>query len=374
MTRTTSLLGSLRSAIRPLALAIACALPVVACSGGDEDKAPTPPASGTTVSGEDIVNVDDLLVEDSGAGATKLGDPAVWLGAARQEIKQANAYARAALGPVAALASTEPTRRGTLPSGEPYALWRADREGVTYSLMVARVGENRLRYLLLGAKGTDRKPLLTGLFLKRGEKRGAGRLHLDLGNLNALTGAPAATGRLHLMFANSGEGRARRFRYREVKPAQLGQEDAINYGVDALHRPGKGGLLRAYAIGDLGSRIADLADLDGVQIAAFRARWTPQGGRASAAVFDLEAGASTRLGEAHECWDGGGLRAAYQSFTGNENEGDVTVDASCGGFAREDAPAEVPADGIEDAEVNDQLTEALTVSEADASIELALTD
>jgi len=369
MTDSRSVLSrAFASIVRPLALAAACA--VAACSGGDDDKTPAA-AAGGSVSGEDIVNVDDLLVEDTGAGATKVGDPAVWLETARQEGKQAYGFARAVLGKMSEFAqATAPTRQGTLPTGAPFAVWKADKDGVTYVMTVARPADNRVRYYLEGRKGADRKPLLTGVFIKRASKRGVGRLHMNLGNMNELTGAPAATGNLHLWFSNAGDARARRFRYREVHPKNLGQDAAINYGLDAIHWPGKGGLLRSYAVGDLGSRIPDLADLKGVQLAALRARWTPEGGRAGVAVFNVTKDGLTKLGDAHECWEGGGLRKAYKSFTNKETDGDTVQAVNCGGVEEQPPPAEAPADGIADAEADAELGDALGITEDDAGATL----
>lgn len=354
-----------RASAIALSLSLAAAAP--GCSS-EEDPAPVG-STGGAINGEDIVNTDDLLIEDGGAGATKVGDPAVWLEAARGDVKRANGYARAALGRLAELAaSTSPSKQGTTKSGDSYAIWTGEKDGVAYSLVVTKTGENRVRYSLFGRKGTDRQGILTGVFLKAGPKRGAGRLHIDLGALNALTGAPEATGRLHLFFANKGEAKARRIRYREVKPKDLGAEGAINYGLDSLHKPGVGGVLRTYAIGDLGSRFADLADLKGVQLAALRVRWTPAGGRADAGLFDFSAGAgATRLGDIHECWDGGGIRKAYKSYVGKENEGDTAEITACGGLAQEDGPASAPVDGVDDAEVAAELGEALSVTDADAA-------
>lgn len=366
-----SLLRSLLGLARPLALALVCALPAVACGGDDDSAAPAAGSTASTVSGEDIINIEDLLVEDTGAGATKKGDPAIWLETARQESKRANGYVRGVLGRLTEMASaTAPTRQGKLPSGDPFAVWQVEKDGVTFVLVVAKTGENRVRYYYEGRQGTDRKPLMTGVFIKRAAKRGAGRLHLDLTNMNALTGAPDATGRLHLWFANAGDARARRVRYREVKPKNVGVEGAANHGLDLIHKPGKGGLIRAYSIGDLGSRIPDLADLDGVQLAAFRVRWTPEGGRAGGAIFDVTKDGLVKLGDTHECWTGGGLRAAYKSFTGKENEGDTVEKTACGGFDEEAPPATVTADGVADAEADTELAEALTISEDDAAVTL----
>lgn len=364
------LLSQRVSLARPLAISLLCAAAAVGCSADDAQE-PAGGAQGGVVSGEDIVNVDDILVEDTGAGATKVGDPAAWLEATRGEARQTNAFARSVLGRLAELAqSNEPTRSGKLPSGEPFSVWRGDKDGVTYTLMVAKTGENRLRYFLDGRKGADRKPLLTGIFIKRAAKRGSGRLHINLTNMNALAGAPDATGALHLWFANGEEARARRIRYREVRPKNLNTEQAINYGFDGIHKPGKGGAIRTYVIGDLGSRIPDLAGYSGVQLAALRARWTPEGGRLDAAVFDLKPGASTKLGDLHECWDGGGLRKAYKSFTGKEDEGSTVEKTACGGFDQDSPPADVPTDGISEPEVDAALTEATTIAEDEASVAL----
>jgi hypothetical protein len=368
MSKESSRWSVLSNVVRSCSVVALSAMLGVGCSS--EEEAPGGAGSqAAAVSGEDILNVDDLLVEDTGAGATKVGDIASWLEATRQEAKQANAFARSVLERLKEMAqSNEPARSGQLPSGEPYGLWRAERDGVSYGLMVVKTGENRLRYTLTARKGTERKVLLTGVFLKRGAKRGAGRLHLDLTGMNALTGAPDATGRLHVWFANNNEARARRFRYREVRPKNLGTEQAINHGFDGIHKPGKGGAIRSYIVGDLGARIPDLAELSGVQLAAIRVRWTPEGGRLGAAVFDLKPGNSSRLGEVHECWDGGGLRKAYKSFTGKEDEGDTVDKTLCGGFDLEAPPADAPAEGLTEPEVDAELTEAATISEDEASI------
>lgn len=352
------------------AAAFGAALAVAACGASSDDDA-AEDAGGAAPSAEDIVNVDDLLVEDTGSGATKVGDPAVWLDLVRQETKRGNAWVKVALGRIGELASTTPVRTGKTPSGEPFSIWRADKDGVTYTLMVARTAENRLRYFLQGSKGGERKPLLTGVFIKRASKRGVGRLHVDLTNLNALAGVPDATGKVHFWFSNGGEARARRLRYREVKPKDLGVEGAINFGVDAIHRPGKGGVLKSYAIGDLGKRIPDLSNLMGVQLAAFRARWTPEGGRLSAAVFDVQKmGGLTKLGDVHECWDGGGIRKAYKSWTGKEDEGDTVDKVACGNLEQDTPPAEAPAEGAPEAEVDAELVEATSISETESSVEL----
>jgi hypothetical protein len=374
----SAVLRSVTLAFRSLGLVAACSLASVAsaaCAASDGDKAPDATPAAAVLSGEDIVNIDDILIEDTGAGATKLGDPAAWLEAARLEIKQANGYARAALGRVADFAKENaPTRQGKLPSGDPFALWQGEKDGTTYRLLVARTGETRVRYYMEGVKGAQRKPLLTGVFLKHAPKRGAGRIHINLTNLNELTGAPDATGNLQVWFANSGDARARRFRYREVRPKNLGADGAINYGLDAVHKPGKGGVMRTYAIGDLGTRVPDLAGLGGVQLAALRARWTPDGGRADVGVFDLKPGGTTKLGDAHECWEGGGLRKAYRSFTKIEDDGDTAKKVDCGGFDEEAPPADAAPEGITDPEADSELVEALTISEDDASATIDVAD
>lgn len=354
-----------RASAVALTLSFAAAAP--GCSNDDD---PASNGTGTSaVTGEDIVNTDDLLIEDGGAGATKVGDPAVWLEAGRGEIKRANGYVRAGLTNLADFAqSTTPTKTGTTKAGDAFALWTAEKGGVTYTLVVTKTGETRVRYSLVGRKGADRQGILTGVFLKSGPKKGAGRLHIDLGALNGLTGAPEATGRLHVFFANKGEAKARRIRFRDVKPRDIGAEGAINYGLDTLHEPGVGGVLRTYAVGDLGARFADLADLDGTQLAALRIRWTPTGGRADAALFDFSAGAgSTRLGDIHECWDGGGIRKAYKSYTGKENEGDTVDAAPCGGLPQEDGAAAAPVDGVDDPDTTAELGDALSITDTDAS-------
>jgi hypothetical protein len=359
------------SAALSVSLSVSLAVSAVACAGGD-DKAPGSASGGATVTGEDLVNTDDLVIEDTGAGATKVGEAAIWLTAGRAQTRQANDYVRAGLAQIKAFAANnEPTVSGTNRAGYPYSIWKGDKDDVSYTLMVARTSENRLRYFLGGRKGAERKTILTGVFLKRGAKEGAGRLHLDLTAMNALTGAPEATGRLHVFFANDGAAKARRIRFREVRPLELGADGAINHGLDSLHQPGVGGVVRAYAIGDLGSKIPELSDLSGVQLAAVRLRWSPTGGRADGALFDFSAQAGDkRLGDFHECWDPGGLRSAYQSFTGKEDEEATTDLVKCGSLAQEDGPATAPAAGVDDADVTGALGDATSIDEADADTAL----
>ena len=326
--RTTTAIASMLAAL----------LLLPACNPEDADSG-DPKA---TITRDDIVDIDDLLVEDAAdAGAVKVGETAWLLGEARMHARNATAHIRSVLHKIKiTLKHRAPDATGVTVFDQPFGVWNGSDNGVDYRLLATRVTGRRVRYALYGRKpGGDFKGLLTGVFVKRAPRRGGGRLHLNLGNMSALTGAPGHTGMVHVWFANHRAGvKARRVVYRNVKPID-GSKPAVHFGIDLLHRKvaGKsvGGRLRVIGVDDI------VPESPGTEVAAIRVLWkTGVGGRADAFVARIKPLPWKTLGHMHECWDAKGLRTAYaDNIPGNEadnpNQGDVTA---CFGMQSSDVP------------------------------------
>lgn len=327
------------------------------------------------ISQADLVDPDDLLlVEDDASGAIKKGDAAWVLIEARKRAKGDVELIKSALHSLKiAATSAEPTKKLKLNKAS-YAMWQGEKDGHVFRLHVFRIDGKRLRYTMTaqaGGKGAF-KPLFTGIFVKKGDRKGGGRLHIDLDNCAAVGGA-AATGKIHVWFANHQDAKiGRRIVYRNVKLKDA-DGPAWNYGADYIHKFGVGGRYRTVLIGDIDPK------LPGIELLALRLRWSlGLGGRADGVYAHVAPPPVKKLATLHECWDAKGLRSAYKDdYAGNDaenpDEGDVS---KCSDFAMETPPDTVADVSGSDAdpELDALLTEAEAagIAEADADkVELA---
>lgn len=315
-------------------LVFSCTVALVACGGNDANNEPS-----DEISDADIVELGDLLQQDpdAAAAAEMVGDPATLLAEGKRQAEVARKDVAAVFDFIKQATAGAPTAKG-MAGGRAWARWVKDIAGTEIRFSAVRVADNRLRYLVQGkaADGTH-KPLLTGIFVKKGEKRGGGRFHVNLTNVSDLYGAPGADGSVHFVFANhKDEMRGRRILYLDVTRRDDPMTPAANFAADLVRLTGQGGRFRSVGVGDL------IKDLPGNEAFALRVLWKrDEGGRADAAMASLVMPTSpTLLGTAHECWDADGLRTAYtDDYAGNDatnpNEGDVS---SCAGFPKEDVP------------------------------------
>lgn len=354
----------LRSTLATLVLSTSVAL--MGC-GGDPD-----PVGPTTeeITQDDVVDLGDLITQDpdATAAAEMIGDPAILLKEARRQGEGARMDVAAILDFIKQLSADAPARKGARADGKAFALWKKQIAGKDCSLLLVRVEPGRFRYLaaLENMDGT-RTPLLTGIFVKKGPRTGGGRFHVNLTNASDAFNAPGADGAVHFWFANhKGDLRGRRIAYRNVVRRDDVDKRKLNFGADLVRLVGVGGRFRSVGIGDF------VTTVPGPEAVGLRVLWKAgDGGRGSAAVVSLAT--KMPLGVAHECWDKGGLRSAYEddnpgNDATNPNEGDLTM---CAGFAKEPPPdnGAVNESGLDnDPELDALLQEsgAMDISEADA--------
>ncbi|HRI63603.1 MAG TPA: hypothetical protein PK156_05180 [Polyangium sp.] len=356
---------TLRYALATLALSASIA--VVGC-GGDPDSN----SAGDEITQEDVVDLGDLIIQDNDAtaAATVIGEPATLLAEGQRQGEKARADVAAVLGFVRQLATGGPTRKGTRADGKAFAFWNKQIVGKSVSLLLLRVEDRRLRYLVVldNADGTH-TPLMTGIFVKKGPGTGGGRFHVNLTNVSNAFGAPNADGEIHFWFANhTGDKRGRRIVYRNVVRRDDAEKRVRNYGADLVRLVNVGGRFRSISIDDF------VGTPQGNEAMGMRMLWKAGvGGRGSAAVVSL--GTKQLLGTAHECWDANGLRSAYKDDDPSNgmtdpDEGEVTM---CAGFADEPPPdtGNVSENGMDaDPELDALLQEsgAMDISESDANM------
>ncbi|MDI3289150.1 hypothetical protein [Polyangium sp. 15x6] len=352
-------------------LVLSSALALAGCGGGGN---PEPEPSADPIADEEIVDLGDLIQQDpdAAAAAEVIGDPATLLAEGKKQGDKARSDVAAVMSFIKEAAQGEPARKGVTADGRAYAQWVKTIQSVEITFSAVRMTQDRLRYLLQG-KATDgsKKPLLTGIFVKKGPKTGGGRFHVNLTNVSDLYNAPGADGSVHFWFANhKGDKRGRRIAYVNVVRRDDPQMQKVNYGADLVRLVGMGGRFRAVGVGDV------IPDLPGPEAIGLRILWKAgEGGRAAAAVASLGP-APKLLGTAHECWDKDGLRTAYKDDNPNNDamnpdEGDL---AMCAGFAEEAPPdqGDVSADGQDaDPELDALLEESgamdIDAAEADAA-------
>ncbi len=297
----------------------------------------TPTEATQTVSQDDVVNTDDLVVaESSGAGAAKLGDPATLLSVAQKSVDSSRAHIKAVVDLIKEIAADKkPALTGqTVVGKQPFGKWTGSKAGVDLTLWVIRTAENRLRYVLTGKKGADTKILLTGVFIKKAPRLGGGRLHVSLTNVSALFGAPTKTGSMHLWFANhKADIKGRRLAYLNVRDANDPNDVPRNFAIDAIHKAGAGGRLRTIAVDDFDPK------RPGRELFAMRMIWkNGAGGRADAIYAGVKPTGADKIIEAHECWGGDGKRTAFSSSPvdpNNAKEGDTS---KCFEFGEDKVP------------------------------------
>ncbi|RMG12513.1 MAG: hypothetical protein D6729_16415 [Deltaproteobacteria bacterium] len=345
-----------------ITFATLASLALVACGPAAQQGADDP------VTGDDVVNIDDLVDADSDAtGAIQVGDPALFLGAARSQVDTTNAHLKSALEVVrAVVGGREPDGKGIGKRGFAYAYWDHDVDGKQVRFLVVRINKRRVRYLLAAREsGGAWKGLLTGIFIKRAPHVGGGRLHISLTNASDLFGSPNADGSIHLVFANHRDDvRGRRILYLNVKDRSKPDQPAVNYGQDILRFPGVGGRFRGVLVTDI--LPGDTGPAAGIEAMAMRVFWKHgAGGRADVAIAHVAPRPVKFLGAAHECWDAQGLRTAYadpwpDNDANNPNEGDPSDAASCAGFGKDEPGQDAASpDGQDhDPELDDLLVEA----------------
>jgi len=350
-------------------LVLSSAMVLAACGGTDD---PDPNASVEEITQDDVVDLGDLITQDPdmAAAAEMIGDPAILLAEGKRQGERARMDVAAVLGMLKEAAGGEPTRKGVTPDGKAFARWEKTIQGQNIVASLVRVEPGRFRYLVQVGTGADRKPLLTGIFVKKGPKTGGGRFHVNLTNVSDTFNAPGADGSVHFWFANhKGDKRGRRIAYVNVVRRDDPDMRKVNFGADLVRLVGVGGRFRSVGVGDF------IADLPGPEAVGLRIVWKRgEGGRAAVAVGSV--GPMPKLlGTAHECWDKDGLRTAYMDDNPNNdadqpNEGDVTM---CAGFAQEPPPAEgdVNENGMDvDPELDALLEEsgAMDIAAADADM------
>lgn len=356
---------------RPLAALAALVVIAAACPRGG-----TPGTDGGTegdgggggggeaVSADDIIDLGDLAVADTDASAVaaQLGDPATLRQLALDQGEQVRGDVVAVLRHLRDAGEGAPDVTGTNALGQPYGQWDSVVDGVNVRLIAIRTAENRVRYVLQGEQAdATYLPLMTGVFVKSGPRKGGARFHLSLTRTSDTFEQPNTDGSLHVLIANHSDTlRARRVRYRNVVDRAEPDAPPKNFSADLLRQVGVGGRYRSAAFADFAPEIA------GQELVALRAAWKiGVGGRADVLVASLgEPGPSDNVlvGRGHECWDAAGLRTAYaDTIAANDatdpNEGDAT---SCAGLAQSDPePAVADPDGTDaDAEVDELLEES----------------
>ncbi len=349
-------------------LILSSSMALAAC-GGD----PEPSPAADEIATEDVVDLGDLITQDSdvAAAAEMIGDPATMLAEGRRQGEKARMDVAAVLGFVKQLTADAPAKKGARADGKAFALWKKTIAGKDVSLLLIRVEVGRFRYLVaLDNADGSHTPLLTGIFVKKGPGTGGGRLHVNLTNVSDAFGGAGADGAIHFMFANHrGDKRGRRIAYRNVVRRDDPDKRVINYGADLVRVVGVGGRFRSVSVGDF------IDTLPGPEAMGLRILWKRgEGGRGSAAVASVGP-MKQLLGTAHECWGKDGLRTAYQDDNPNNdamnpNEGDLTM---CAGFAKEPPPdqGDVSESGTDaDPELDALLQEsgAMDIDEAEAEM------
>ncbi len=349
-------------------LALSCTVALAACGGNDTNNEPT-----DAITEADIVDLGDLLQQDpdAAAAAEMVGDPATLLAEGKRQADTARKDVAAVFDFIKQAAAGEPTAKGMV-GGRAWARWVKDIQGTEIRFSAMRMTDDRLRYLVQGkAADGSHKPLLTGIFVKKADKRGGGRFHVNLTNVSDLYQAPGADGSVHFVFANhKDEIRGRRIAYVNVTRRDDPMAPAANFAADLVRLTGQGGRFRSVGVGDI------IKELPGSEAFALRILWKRDaGGRGDAAMASLATpGSPVLLGTAHECWDADGLRSAYMDdYAANDamnpNEGDTS---SCAGFAQEDVPGSAAStSGADpDPELDALLDEAgaSDVTEAEASM------
>ncbi|MDI1443400.1 hypothetical protein [Polyangium sp. 6x1] len=350
-------------------LVLSSALALAGCGGNSE-----PEPSADPIADDEIVDLGDLIQQDQDAAAAAevVGDPATLLAEGKKQGDKVRSDVAAVMSFIKEAAQGEPARKGVTADGRAYAQWVKTIQGAEITFSAVRMTQDRLRYLVQG-KASDgaKKPLLTGIFVKKGPKTGGGRFHVNLSNVSDLYNAPGADGSVHFWFANhKGDKRGRRIAYLNVVRRDDPQMQKVNYGADLVRLVGVGGRFRSVGVGDV------IPDLPGNEAIGLRILWKAgEGGRAVAAVASLGPDAKL-LGTAHECWDKEGLRSAYKDDNPsndetNPDEGDL---AMCAGFAEEAPPdqADVNENGQDtDPELDALLEESgamdIDAAEADAA-------
>jgi len=330
-------------------------------------------ATSTPVTKADIVDVDELTIEGSDAASPiKVGDPAALLGLAKVEGKQSIATVKAVLAHIKDIAKgKDPVRSGKTAAGQDFGVWEAKKGTATVKLVIIRMTEKRLRYLLFAKKDDTSafKALMTGVFVKWAPNAGAGRFHLSLTNTSDTMPGLDVDGSIHFYFAtHKADLKGRRLVYKNV--IKRNDKDGVpaNFAMDVLHKVGVGGRIRTFAIGDIQTK------LDGIELFAMRVLWkNGLGGRADGVLAHVKPLPVAVLAHVHECWDKDGKRTAYKDdVTLNDkddpDEGDVT---KCVELAQEEVPdGSAKPDGTDpDPELDALLNEgeATAIDEAAAS-------
>jgi hypothetical protein len=349
-------------------LVLSCTVALAACGGNDTNSEPQ-----DEITDADIVDLGDLLLQDqdAAAAAEMIGDPATLLAEGKRQADNARQDVAAVFDFIKQASAGEPAMKGVTTGGKAWARWVKDIAGTEIRFSAVRMTDDRLRYLVQGkAADGSYKPLLTGIFVKKADKRGGGRFHVNLSNVSDLYQAPGADGTVHFQFANHKDTlRGRRIAYVNVTRRADPMAPAANFAADLVRITGQGGRFRSVGVGDL------IKDLPGNEAFALRILWKrKEGGRGDAAMATLATPAPTLLGVAHECWDGAGKRTAYEDDYGandatNPNDGDVST---CAGFPKDDVPAGAasPSGADPDSELDALLDEAgaSDVTEAEASM------
>jgi hypothetical protein len=351
-------------------LVLSCSIGLAACGGDDTNNNNGP---SDEITGADIVDLGDLLQQDldAAAAAEMVGDPATLLAEGKRQADVARKDVAAVLDFIKQATAGEPSAKGMV-GGRAWARWVKEIAGTEIRFSAVRVTDDRLRYLVQGkAMDGSYKPLLTGIFVKKADKRGGGRFHVNLSNVSDLFVSPGADGTVHFVFANDkDEARGRRIAYLNVTRRDAPMAPAANFAADLVRLTGQGGRFRSVGVGDL------ITDLPGNEAFALRILWKRDtGGRGDAAMASLaDPMKPLPLGTAHECWDAEGKRSAYMddyaaNDAKNPNEGDVT---NCAGFPKEDVPgsAASPSGADPDPELDALLDDAgaSDVTEAEASM------
>lgn len=347
-------------------LILSSSIALAACGGDPE------PAPADEISQEDVVDLGDLITQDQDAAAAAevIGEPATLLAEGKKQGEKARMDVAAVLSFVKQLTADGPVKKGAKADGKAYALWKKTIAGKDVSFLLLRVEPGRYRYFVaLDNAGNTYKPLLTGIFVKKGPGTGGGRFHVNLTNVSDAFNAPNADGSIHFWFANhKGDKRGRRIVYKNVVRRDDPDKRVVNYGADLVRIVGVGGRFRSVGIGDY------IPALMGPEVTGLRILWKAgEGGRGTAAVASI--GAKEILGTAHECWDKAGLRSAYEddnpsNDATNPNEGDLSM---CAGFAQElpPDPGDVSEGGMDnDPELDALLQEsgASDIAEAEADM------
>jgi len=252
------------------------------------------------VTADDVVDLDDLLGDPGdAAGAVKIGQPAQTLTAVAKALKDQRNLIKAVIDRVKdTVAKAQPDAKGKTTAGQPFGVWKGEKNGLKYRFIAVRTAVKRLRYTLYGSEdGKTWKGLLTGLFVKAAPKKGGGRLHLNLSHMTDLVPALNLDGRVHVWFANAGKiAKARRVVYRKVKKRNKQVGPAWNFGADYVRKIGTGGGARTLVVGDLNE--------DPTTVEAFAARvgWLAGKGGRGVAVYGQVHPAKKVFAVVKECW------------------------------------------------------------------------